>query len=253
MNVVFDLDGTITFDGKKIEERIVSAIRGLKKAKHEIIFASARPYRDIVPLLPPDLRRSYIIGLNGAMVFHKETLLEYREIEKEIYQKIIKFVEEKNLPFFIDDVFDYGVHQREKVIFFKFVDVLKVAKERKLYEINHPLKAVIFVRDKALIRELTQIADEEKSNIMYHEGEGILYINPKHTSKGVVVESMFQDFICFGNDKNDIELFKKASYSVMVGDYEPLREFSDECIGAEPEEVAKKIEEVTDYFPTCNV
>lgn len=248
MNIVFDLDGTLTFDGRTIDKEIISALRQMKGQGHEIIFASARPFRDIVPLLPPDLRKSYMIGLNGAMVFHEEKLIEFYEIEREIYLEIVTFAVENNLPFFVDDVLDYGVFLREEVIFFKFVDVLNVAKERGLYEISHPLKAVIFVKDEDFIQDLMEIADVEKSDIMYHEGEGILYVNPKNISKATVTKRLFSDFICFGNDKNDIELFKKAKYSVMVGDYEPLREFSDERVAAEPNEVAKKIREMRDVI-----
>lgn len=244
MNLVFDLDGTLTFDGKTIDSEIIDAIRAVKQAGAEIIFASARPYRDIIPLLPDDLRASYIVGLNGAMVFYEEKLLEFHEIEKEIYLRLVRYAIENNLPFFIDDIFDYGVYRKEHVIFFPFVDVLRVAKERQLYEISHPLKAVIFVKEGLLTQELIKLADEEKSALMYHEGEGILYVNPKNISKATVTERLFSDFVCFGNDKNDIELFKKAKYSVMVGDYEPLREFSDERVAAEPNEVAKKIREV---------
>lgn len=244
MNIVFDLDGTLTFDGKVIDEAILSAIREVKEAGNEIVFASARPYRDIIPLLPADLRGAYIIGLNGAMVFYEEKLLEYREIERDIYWKLASFSKENGLPFFIDDIFDYGVHLREEVVFFRFVDRLKVAKERELHEIEKPLKAVIFVKQKGLIEELIFLADEEKSEVMYHEGEGILYVNPKDTSKATVTERLFRDFICFGNDKNDIDLFKKAGHAVMVGDYEPLSAFSSERIEARPEAVARKILEV---------
>lgn len=244
MNFIFDLDGTLTFDGKVIDEAILSAIRELKEAGNEIIFASARPFRDIIPLLPSDLRKSYIIGLNGAMVFYEEKLVEFRELELPIYRRLVNFAREKSLPFFIDDVYDYGVQFREEVIFFPFVDVLGVASEKELHDITHPLKAVIFVKDTSLIRELMEMAEAEKSDLMYHEGEGILYVNPKNTSKATMAERLFKEFICFGNDKNDIELFKKARFSVMVGDYEPLKEFSDERVGATPKEVARKIKEV---------
>lgn len=45
MIIVFDVDGTICFNGQYIEDELSNQIASLQK-KHNIIFASARPIRD---------------------------------------------------------------------------------------------------------------------------------------------------------------------------------------------------------------
>ncbi|MDU7269678.1 MAG: HAD hydrolase family protein, partial [Staphylococcus lugdunensis] len=46
MNFVFDIDGTLCFDGQHIDNRIISRLKQLQSYGHQVIFASARPIRD---------------------------------------------------------------------------------------------------------------------------------------------------------------------------------------------------------------
>lgn len=52
---VFDLDGTIVFQGKPISKAIVKAIKELERRGHEIIFASVRPICDMLPVIDESL------------------------------------------------------------------------------------------------------------------------------------------------------------------------------------------------------
>ncbi|GBG94686.1 hypothetical protein LFYK43_11450 [Ligilactobacillus salitolerans] len=51
MKFVFDIDGTISFNGQKIEKPIVRAINSISNNGKNAIFASARPIRDLLPLV----------------------------------------------------------------------------------------------------------------------------------------------------------------------------------------------------------
>nr|WP_276605926.1 HAD hydrolase family protein [Pasteurella multocida] len=62
MIFVFDLDGTICFDGKQIPLDIQHALEQLMQKDHQLIFASARPIRDLLPLLNPKLQQAMLIG-----------------------------------------------------------------------------------------------------------------------------------------------------------------------------------------------
>lgn len=54
MKFVFDLDGTICFKGKPLSVGIINALEACRQSGHEVIFASARPIRDLLPVLPED-------------------------------------------------------------------------------------------------------------------------------------------------------------------------------------------------------
>lgn len=58
----------------------------------------------------------------------------------------------------------------------------------------------------------------------YHEHEKCFYINPAETNKASTVKELCcSDYVAFGNDQNDIQLFKNSLYAVQVGDFSGLR------------------------------
>ena len=70
-NIVFDLNGTLIRNGKILDSVSSEKIIHLRKT-NAITFASARPIRDILPLLPKELQDCHIIGCN-------EELSEYHD------------------------------------------------------------------------------------------------------------------------------------------------------------------------------
>ena len=61
------------------------------------------------------------------------------------------------------------------------------------------------------------------------------------TKASTVLNHFGRDFVAFGNDQNDISLFKYAIYSVQVGDYPYLKDFADEVIPAINTVIAEKL------------
>ena len=57
-----------------------------------------------------------------------------------------------------------------------------------------------------------------------------------------------KDFVAFGNDQNDISLFKNAIYGVQIGDYPYLKNFADEVIPAINAVIAEKIRLLFEKF-----
>ena len=51
MKFVFDLDGTLSFDYMTIDEEIKQVLLTAPQFGHEVLFASARSYRDCLGLL----------------------------------------------------------------------------------------------------------------------------------------------------------------------------------------------------------
>ncbi|MGZ7259772.1 HAD family hydrolase, partial [Streptococcus pyogenes] len=78
--------------------------------------------------------------------------------------------------------------------------------------------------------------------------EKCIYLNPAHTHKAsTLVDHVGNDVVVFGNDRNDIKLFKESLYAVQVGDFSVLTEFADEQIellGDYPSAIAAKILQV---------
>ncbi|MBE7342879.1 HAD family hydrolase [Staphylococcus haemolyticus] len=64
MNIVLDIDGTICFDGRQIDCKITDQLFSLHNIGHKIIFASARPIRDLLPVLPNKFHKYDIVWEN---------------------------------------------------------------------------------------------------------------------------------------------------------------------------------------------
>lgn len=248
MNFVFDLDGTICFDGENIPDKIITILKKARDYGHEVSFASARSYRDCIPVLKDDFKKNTIIALNGACIYSDEKLISYKVLDKDVYQKIIQVCVENDLAYFVDDYFNYTYNKPEEIKFFKYVDTFNVAKKITLEEMKTPVKMVIFTENKDIQDLIINLVKRSgKLSLMYHEGEQAIYINPCGIDKSQsIINHISKDYIAFGNDKNDIEMFKHAKYAVQIGDYSELIEHSNEQIFGDnlEEKIAQKIEKL---------
>ena len=86
-------------------------------------------------------------------------------------------------------------------------------------------------------------------DLNFHDIESCLYINAKGVTKASTVLNHFgKDFVAFGNDQNDIPLFKNAIYGVQVGDFPYLKDFADEIIPPVSTVIAEKIKLLFEKF-----
>ena len=135
MKFVFDLDGTLSFDGVTIDDEIKQVLLRAEEFGHEVAFASARSYRDCLGLLGDSLSQQLVIGLNGGLAYRQGQLVYEEQLDKDVYREVLGFCRHYNLPFFVDDTFDYSGQILEKIPFVANVDPLKKAQYRSLEEL----------------------------------------------------------------------------------------------------------------------
>ena len=77
MIFVFDLDGTISFSGREIAPDIIAELKKIEELGHQIVFASARPIRDLLPVLPEQLHSQSVLlqPYNTPMTVIKQVFL----------------------------------------------------------------------------------------------------------------------------------------------------------------------------------
>lgn len=251
MLFIFDLDGTLCLDGQTISEEIKSALQLANHHGHQLAFASARSYRDCIGVLGDELSTETVIGLNGGLAYQEKKLTYHRRLDQEAYQVILSWCREYNLPFFVDDDFDYASEQFERIPFHQYVDPLGLGSRLEVDKLENPIKVVIELsRHEDLVEDMiSDLTALGSLDIFYHEGEKCLYINPFETTKATAIQEIFgQDFVAFGNDKNDIEMFKASIYSVQIGDYKSLNDYADEILPADSFIIAEKIKVLFDHF-----
>lgn len=140
------------------------------------------------------------------------------------------FCHRYQIPYFVDEVFNYATYQASKIPFIAYVDPQKRGELLEVSKIEKPIKMVLYFGDQ-LGRADQMLAKLNRfglSSHFFHEFEKCLYINPIAVDKGKATKKLFGNrFIAFGNDKNDISMFDAAHYSVQVGDFDELTPYAN--------------------------
>ena len=234
MKFVFDLDGTLSFDYMTIDEEIQQVLLKAEDYGHELVFASARSYRDCLGLLGPELSQRLVIGLNGwrSLSIWGRLFFE-RNLDARVYHALVDYCQTYNLPFLQMIALTNSGQIVEKIPFISSVDPLKMARHQKLEDLGTPIKVVVYMGDHEDLLDdlLGQLERLGQAHLSYHAHEKCLYVNPLDTHKATTVEKLCgENFIAFGNDQNDIELFKTSLYSVQIGDFAGLSPYTDETL-----------------------
>ncbi|MED5018041.1 HAD-IIB family hydrolase [Paenibacillus chibensis] len=242
MNFVFDLDGTICFQGKVLNNAIIEALDALAHYGHNIIFASARPIRDLLPVLPTHMHAYPMVGGNGALVANDKHIISKVHFKEEVRNKILSIIQSHRLTYLIDGPWDYAYTGREDHPIRRNVDPEKRANLVPLASLRSTIKIVLLDMPdrKIILDELSMLP------VVVHEhgDEGILDISPQGIDKwnGLVKLGIQErSYIAFGNDANDISMFQHALMSVMIGNHKDLACFATERVDADEHLIAKKL------------
>ncbi|EJS46248.1 cof-like hydrolase [Bacillus cereus BAG1X1-3] len=229
MKFVFDLDGTICFKGQPISERLLVTLEKLVAQGHEVIFASARPIRDLLPVLHERFHEYPMIGGNGSMIAIKGKIISTISFDEETLANIVQLIKNYNASYLIDGDWDYAYTGSATHPILNNLDPEGRAKNVKLDKLQSIVKILLLTLDNM------EVVEEQLSNmnivVHSHGNEGILDISPNGIDKWSGLQQLGveeEEYIAFGNDANDITMFQHALYSVMIGESLELAPFSSE-------------------------
>ncbi|MEB2283001.1 Cof-type HAD-IIB family hydrolase [Lysinibacillus xylanilyticus] len=233
MNFVFDLDGTLCFDGKSIDREIIEALHELKLAGHQVIFASARPIRDLVPIIPKDFHEGLLVGGNGTFTYdHGQIQVTY--FEQQILDKLMTLIHRHQLKYLADGQWDYSFTGDITHPIYRNID--------KTNSTNIPLEQLLPVCKLVLFqpnKEVLEVLEAFPVIVTHYKTERAIDISPLGINKVRGLHRLnIQQFIAFGNDSNDQCLFEHAVHSVCVGNND-VKRYAKENI--EQADVAGKI------------
>ncbi|MGE6663864.1 HAD-IIB family hydrolase [Paenibacillus xylanexedens] len=249
MRFVFDLDGTICFKGQPISDRLVQSIDRLLERGHEVIFASARPIRDMLPVVNEKFHNYYLIGGNGSLVSKEGENVHVNSFSSEQVQAIMSLIKEYQATYLIDSDWDYAYTGGMDHPILNNLDTLKIAKKIPLESLDKIVKVLILSSTNA--EELSEKLVPLDVVIHKHSNENLIDISPKNIHKWSALQKIGtteKEFIAFGNDANDISMFKEACYSVRIGNHEELGKYADETISLEgdyEQKIVAKLEELS--------
>lgn len=231
MYFVFDLDGTICFQGKPISPGIVEALDYLEKMDHRIIFASARPIRDMLPVLPEKYHGYTLIGGNGSLASREKKMIHVHAFPDEQIQVILHLIREYSATYLIDGEWDYAYTGSSDHPILQNLDPWRLAKNVPAESLGNIVKVLIL---SSMYMDRLNAKLEKLDIVMHrHAHEGTLDLSPSNVHKGSALEKIGVakgQFVAFGNDSNDIPLFRNARHAVRIGDHAELGEYAVEHI-----------------------
>ncbi|MFC3745316.1 HAD-IIB family hydrolase [Paenibacillus sp. GCM10012306] len=234
MKFVFDLDGTICFKGQPVSETILSCLEEMTHEGHEVIFASARPIRDMLPVLHKRFHSFALIGGNGSLVSKEGKVLHAEAFTQEDVQEILRLIEEHQGTYLIDSDWDYAYTGPHDHPILNNVDPSKLAKRLPVESLKSIVKILILTADD--MEELAKSLKNLGVVIHRHRNENVIDISPQNIHKWNALQRLGvrgQEFIAFGNDANDISMFQQARHAVMIGHHEELAPYASESIALE--------------------
>lgn len=249
MKFVFDLDGTICFRGQPLCEEIKEALQYCRHMGHEVIFASARPIRDLLPVLPKEMHMYSMIGGNGAFVAKDGKVTHLTSFDNQTKKQIEEIIKEFQLSFLIDSDWDYAYTGSAEHPIYQNLDPNQLAKNISIHKIEQMIKVVLFPNERA--SEILSRLNQLPLRTYIHGQENILDISPIGVDKWTGLQKLNvkeQDFIAFGNDANDIPMFQFAKEAVCVGEHEELKAVATKVVESNAKAVANKIIDLSELY-----
>lgn len=220
MLYVFDVDGTLSFNGTEINEMIIESIKKLEQYSNQIAFASARPIRDLLPIIPAFTDNHLLIDGNGSIVQMKNNTIDVMNpISANSTLLIKQLISKYNLNYLVDDRWNYASKVKANTPIIKQIDPGKLAKRVPLNTITNPSKIILLnIPDRIKNFVANVLTDKKDLSVVEHTGENDIDITSVEINKYSTLRKYTSDKYCaFGNDSNDLELLAHAEKSIWVG------------------------------------
>lgn len=255
MYFVFDIDGTTSFDGITLDAEISQALLDVKAAGHTPVLASARPIRDIVPMLPAPLRDVMMVGANGALVYQDGAVRVRATIDRHAFEQIRTLINHYELDFVADSPHHYAYRLPEGHFLIERIDTEGIDIRTQLSDLNRATKILILnITDPNLFAKLrSKVALMNVTAAQHDDPTGAnIDITAAGVNKQEAISELFADvpYVAFGNDTNDLQMLKGATHSVAVGTKESVAAIATEQVEATGTAVAQKIRSLISQFST---
>ena len=223
MLFAFDLDGTLLNSKKEISESNKKAVQKLYLAGHKIVIATARPPRSIDSKIKKLGVPTDNIYYNGALVRCFDGITFSHSIEKDVFKEVFYYIKENdksavvsiedNDTWFSSSTFDFKD-------FYSVKDGPKIITEAELLQKN-PNKILI-----NSYSDLNYLNEKFNNicNVIETDSKTLIQIMDKNASKEKSIDEISKkykissnDIYCFGDDYNDIEMFKFCKNTVAMG------------------------------------
>ncbi|EAW7861223.1 HAD hydrolase family protein [Salmonella enterica] len=220
---VFDIDGTISSAGKKVHPTICRRLSELTE-NNQVIFASARPVRDMLPMVSDELHSSVFIGCNGGMAWKNGQTVLSHVFDSDFVSHIINVMNNFGIPYVLDGEWNYSISKNGHP-FHEYIRSLSNYEVCEEDIISSGVTKILILSEEYRDEIIVHAKDHDVS-VHTHRNDGFYDFTPKGNNKHRTLSKLIgkEKYIAFGNDQNDFIMLRKAEISVFVGERENFKE-----------------------------
>ncbi|BBG30676.1 HAD-IIB family hydrolase [Zymobacter palmae] len=222
---IFDIDGTISQAGQPISSSVAEALLALRE-HYQVVFASARPVRDMLPLLPDELHDAVMVGCNGGMAWQRGEFMINEKFDADSAASMLGWLDNARAAYVVESHWQYGfspiAHDFHDYV--RSLNVTFPPAERDTVMAQGVNK--ILILDMALREPLLEYLSAQPFNVVekLHRFDHCFDLMPGQTDKVNALDRLAiapEQAIIFGNDLNDQAMLARAAHSVVVGEFQP--------------------------------
>ncbi len=225
----------------------MAAIHKLEAQHHTVVFASARPIRDMLPLLKKDFENNFYIGGNGSIVKNDGKIESIAVIDSESMSFIKALIDQYDLDYLIDDEWYYALKNRNEALaqINSKVDALKLSQNVAIEKLKNPIKCILLNLPEGLFAQIATLLASFPVELVFHEGTSSIDITAKNINKLTTFKKFFtnQTYNAFGNDHNDVSLLKSSQKAHIIGNSLTLKHSDLTYLPANAEGIAAYLNE----------
>lgn len=258
--IASDFDGTI-YDGEKVEERTLDAIRRYREAGGTFVISTGRIFTSILQWLPKLGVDKPLIACQGGVVYDGTTgaALKRFPLDNAIAERVLKYLEEKGevCHCYTDEHYYVEKKNPRTDVYSAYCNVAPVYSGEPLSTyaarfngLNKIMGIVTFTDMAERIKEIQDIvgdmADVSQSSPVFLE------VVARTAGKGNALKWLAENFgfkreevVAVGDNLNDVSMIKYAGLGVAVANAtEPTKEAADYITGDVHTGVADLIDKI---------
>ncbi|GAA1389545.1 Cof-type HAD-IIB family hydrolase [Kitasatospora putterlickiae] len=237
---VLDIDGTLRYDGRTIDRRILAAVEACERAGQRLVFASARPVRDLLPVLDGAFPAATLIGGNGSLVSDDGRVRARAAFEPDDLGELLVAAGLYRAGHLADGPCDYACTGPADRPILGRVDEGRLARRVDLADL--PAVVTFLVADATDLAALAEAGRVLGMTVNHHLGEPTVDFAPGATDMWEALTSLgIEEYNAFGDDINDLDLPRHARHAVRGGAHPGLDGVAGVTVAADPGTVAEEV------------
>lgn len=230
--IITDLDRTLLRTDKTLSTYTISILKKCKQKGMNIIVASARPLRNVIPI-NEIINFDYLVVSNGAKIINKDNIEEYK-IPYESGKKVLDLLNKNDLQITIET--GEKAYSNVKLDYFETHvtnDLNTILKQ------EGALKIVISINDENTYNLVNSVLDDNVYSTIANNY--VIQIMNKNATKYNGVKKVL--------DMNNIDISKCIYFGDDYDDIKPI----EKCgLGVAPKNAIKECKEVSDFICKTN-